>query len=342
MDLERIFPQGHVCLFSSNDYVKVWRITNIPTGTLNYLRIWLQDSIVSVSIDMVQIRDNTSTFFDEYIAHRLGLIPIDSDPLRMTNFNEMNYDLCSETTCIEFNLNVNNPTQNVKNVLSKDLIWTPIGNQAQLFRDRPPKPLYDDLLIAKLLPGQEINLRCYAVRGTNAQHAKWGSVFTHFRMVSKKQILENVYTKLSQVNIKPTGLSAGGSMMSQLSALPIQGSIMSQLSALPIQGSIMSQLSALPIQGSIMSQLNSQPSTFPLNQTSTFPLNQTSTFPLNQTSTTKCIPCEQISVNFQPGNNCYYFTVELIGSLTFEDINRQLQQNFTWGDISFQETQYIY
>lgn len=249
MDLGSIFQEGQVCLFSDNDQIKIWRITNVPNSALNYLRIWLQDELVSTSIDMVQIKENTSTFYDEYISHRLGLIPIDADPLRMVNFDETDYDLCSENTCIEFNLNVNNPTSNVKNVLSGDLIWNPIGNQAQMWQDRPPKPLYNDLLIAKLLPGQELNLRCYAVRGTNPQHAKWGSVFTHFRMVK---------------------------------------------------------------------------------QSSTY-------FP-----STGCIPCEQLNINLQPGNNCYYFTIELVGSLTFEDIQRQLQLNFRWNDQALIPTQYIY
>ena len=370
MDLERIFPQGHVCLFSSNDYIKVWRITNIPAGTLNYLRIWLQDSLVSTSIDMVQIRENTSTFYDEYIAHRLGLIPINTDPLRMTNFDEKDYDLCSETTCIEFNLNVNNPTQDIKNVLSRDLIWNPIGNQAQMWQDRPPKPLYDNLLIAKLLPGQEINLRCYAVRGTNAQHAKWGSVFTHFRRVSKKPTQVNVYTKLSQITIRPTGLLTGGSMLSQLNATPsrINRNFLQYLATLlNLSERELSSMIQDPNYGNVNQLTDYLNNLFginpPLTQNEvrqmielTLPIFQESRIilppvlvstlspaqPLSLPSTTGCVPCEQINVDIQPGNNCYYFTVELVGGLTFSDINRQLIEIFDWGTTSFSEQEYIY
>lgn len=39
-------------------------------------------------------------------------------------------------------------------VYSRDLIWNPVGDQAEKFTDDPPRPVYDDILIAKLRPGQ--------------------------------------------------------------------------------------------------------------------------------------------------------------------------------------------
>jgi len=79
------------------------------------------------------------------------------------------------------------------------------------------------------------------------------------------------------------------------------------------------------------------------------------TSPASQTSTQRsngfmdgisegCIPCENLSVNItmKPGFNCYYFTVELTGALTFEDIDEQLRANFNWGELfPFREPEYI-
>jgi len=45
---------------------------------------------------------------------------------------------------------------NHANVYSGDLEWVPIGDQEERFREAgipDPKPLHDDILIAKLRPG---------------------------------------------------------------------------------------------------------------------------------------------------------------------------------------------
>jgi DNA-directed RNA polymerase alpha subunit len=39
-------------------------------------------------------------------------------------------------------------------VYSRDIQWVPQGSQAVWFKDSPIKPVHDDILIAKLRPGQ--------------------------------------------------------------------------------------------------------------------------------------------------------------------------------------------
>jgi hypothetical protein len=270
MNLEQLFPPDTTCLFSSDDIKKVWRITSVPENVLNYLRRWLENDLISVAIDWVGMQSNTSSFFDEYLAHRIGLIPIDADPLRMEDLNGKNFDTCSDATCISFELHVNNPGQGIKDVLSRDLKWVPTGDQAYQWQDRPPRSLYDDLLIARLEPGQEINLRAYAIRGTNDQHAKWGAALSHFRLIS---------TRLNRFSVLP----------------------------------------APPV---ISTQLYLPP---PPN--------------VNQ----NCLPCEElIKVNVNPGFKCFYFTIELVSALSFQDIDRQLKTRFDWKGQSFQEPNYIF
>jgi DNA-directed RNA polymerase I and III subunit RPAC1 len=55
-------------------------------------------------------------------------------------------------------LNINDVAEEEKifnhsNVYSGDLEWIPIGDQATYFKDDPPRPLLNDILIAKLRPG---------------------------------------------------------------------------------------------------------------------------------------------------------------------------------------------
>ncbi|KAL9650289.1 hypothetical protein ABK040_014943 [Willaertia magna] len=63
-------------------------------------------------------------------------------------------------------------------VYSGDLKWIPIGNQAKHFASNPIRPVYDDILLAKLNPGQSIHIQCYCVKGVGRAHAKWQPVAT--------------------------------------------------------------------------------------------------------------------------------------------------------------------
>lgn len=45
------------------------------------------------------------------------------------------------------------------------MTWVPLGNQADLFPDGTIRPVHDDILIAQLRPGQEIDLLMHCVKG---------------------------------------------------------------------------------------------------------------------------------------------------------------------------------
>lgn len=61
-------------------------------------------------------------------------------------------------------------------VYSRDLKWIPIGNQAQKFHKDPPKPVHGDILLNKLRPGQEVELKCFCTKGIGRDHAKFSPV----------------------------------------------------------------------------------------------------------------------------------------------------------------------
>jgi DNA-directed RNA polymerases I and III subunit RPAC1 len=44
-------------------------------------------------------------------------------------------------------------------VYSRDIEWTPHGKQVDWFKDNPIRPVHDDILIAKLRPGQVLPKR---------------------------------------------------------------------------------------------------------------------------------------------------------------------------------------
>lgn len=61
-------------------------------------------------------------------------------------------------------------------VYSKHIKWQPIGNQAELYKEADIGPIHDDILIAKMRPGHELDLKLIAVKGIGSDHAKFSPV----------------------------------------------------------------------------------------------------------------------------------------------------------------------
>jgi len=55
------------------------------------------------------------------------------------------------------------------NVYSREITFVPVGNQEELFPNGI-RPVHDDILIAVLRPGQEINFEAHAVKGNSLTH----------------------------------------------------------------------------------------------------------------------------------------------------------------------------
>lgn len=64
------------------------------------------------------------------------------------------------------------------NVYAKHIIWEPLGQQEVHFKDGPIEPVNPDILIAKLRPGQEIDMVMFAHKGKGMDHAKFSPVAT--------------------------------------------------------------------------------------------------------------------------------------------------------------------
>ncbi|GKZ00713.1 hypothetical protein MPSEU_001023200 [Mayamaea pseudoterrestris] len=85
-----------------------------------------------------------------------------------------------------------------KHVYSRDLVWVPQGDQEERFRDLNIGPIHGDILIAKLRPGQAIELEAHGRRGIGKDHAKYSPVATaSYRLMPKIEILEPVYDELA-------------------------------------------------------------------------------------------------------------------------------------------------
>jgi len=106
-----------------------------------------------LAISEVDVYENSSSLFDEYIAHRLGMIPLLTDP-KDYKIGE-DYSKHSAT----FTLNVQGP----KTVYSGDLMG----------KDKKMKPAYDNIPIIKLIKGEELKFESKATLGLGKTHAKY-------------------------------------------------------------------------------------------------------------------------------------------------------------------------
>jgi DNA-directed RNA polymerase subunit D len=128
---------------------KVMRVDigGIGYETANAIRRVAIGSVGCFAIDTVTFYENTSALFDEYISHRLGLVPI---------LTPKDYDEKDE---IVFSLEAEGPAT----VYSKELKSS----------NRNIKVANDAIPLIKLAEGQRIRVDCKAIVGTGSRNAKF-------------------------------------------------------------------------------------------------------------------------------------------------------------------------
>jgi len=86
-----------------------------------------------------------------------------------------------------------------KHVYSSDLEWIPQGDQAQTVEGGVLRPVHEDILLAKLRPGQAIELEAHGRRSIGKDHAKYSPVATaSYRLMPHVELLKPVYDELAK------------------------------------------------------------------------------------------------------------------------------------------------
>jgi len=126
----------------------------ISTSFANMLRRYSMSCVPVLAIDSVTFYDNTSAFWDEYIAHRLGLMPV-TTPSKTP-----------ESAEIIFSLDAEGP----KTVYASDMKSS----------DKSISIAQEKIPVVTLGPNQHLRLEGKAVLGTGKRHAKFQAGFVSY------------------------------------------------------------------------------------------------------------------------------------------------------------------
>ncbi|TDZ13173.1 DNA-directed RNA polymerases I and III subunit RPAC1 [Colletotrichum orbiculare MAFF 240422] len=198
-DLEKFAKNFRVQFHQNDRYEAAFSLIGVDASIANAFRRILIAEIPTLAIENVYVENNTSVIQDEVLAHRLGLIPFTGNPEGIQNFlkwyrkPDQGGKGSFDYNTVQLRLNVQctrNPDAssdetdpniafNNANVYAKDIEFIPTGRQGEFFSGEDAiRPTNPDILIAKLRPGQSIELDMHMHKGVGSDHAKFSPVAT--------------------------------------------------------------------------------------------------------------------------------------------------------------------
>lgn len=148
-------------------------LKNVDLSVANSIRRTMLAEVPTLAIDLVEIDKNTSVLADEFLSHRLGLIPLVSEGLKdLTYSRDCTCDNYCTKCSVTLQLLASCNAETTMNVYASDLLKTSHTSSklgTPVFRD----PRNKGPIICKLRKDQELSLTCIAKKGIAKEHAKW-------------------------------------------------------------------------------------------------------------------------------------------------------------------------
>lgn len=183
-------------------YDASFSIKGIDASIANAFRRIMIAEIPSLAIETVYVNNNTSVVQDEVLAHRLGLVPLKGlkegiDWLKWFHKPSEEDDTEGSTAADDNTIVMELKVECTRNpdaakdetdpekayinahVLASQIKYKPVGRQDKIFMGEGEiQSTNPDILVAKLRPGQVIDVDMHAIKGIGMDHAKFSPVAT--------------------------------------------------------------------------------------------------------------------------------------------------------------------
>ncbi|CAF3462614.1 unnamed protein product [Rotaria socialis] len=208
LNLDEFRQNLQVQITSLNDTTTEFDLIGIDAAIANAFRRILIAELPSMAIEKVHVTENSSVLPDDVLAHRLGLIPLRADPTLFidkvaADTKEREDDTLIFKLKVACKKNPKAPTDGDddpkklyinSNVYTQHMEWIPIGSQITKFKPEDIGPVFPDILIVKLRPGQEVDLKLVCHKGIGRDHAKFSPVCTgSYRLMPEIILKKPIY-----------------------------------------------------------------------------------------------------------------------------------------------------
>ena len=150
----------HVSVLNKSDQKLEFVLSDATPAIANALRRAMISEVSTLAIDYVDILENTSVLFNEVLAHRIGLMPLEFSVGKLNKIEDCKCECKGCALCqVVLVLEKTGPCI----IYSKDFKSS----------NKDVKPTDPDIVIGELFENQNLKLEATARLGTGKEHTKW-------------------------------------------------------------------------------------------------------------------------------------------------------------------------
>ncbi|MFA5108452.1 MAG: DNA-directed RNA polymerase subunit D [Candidatus Micrarchaeia archaeon] len=136
-------------------------LSKASTSFANLVRRFAMSQVPTFAIDKVTFYENSSTMFDDYLAHRIGLLPLKAGSSVRDDEDVM------------FSLDVSGPAMIYSSALKSTVDKVKVAT--------------DNMPLLRLLENQNLRLEAKAISGIGRKHAKWQAGLCAYEIVGEDE-----------------------------------------------------------------------------------------------------------------------------------------------------------
>ena len=151
-----------------------FELQSVDLAFANSIRRVILGEVPTMAIDLVEIEANTSVLADEFLCHRLGLIPLVSKNVDDVEYSrDCDCEQYCERCSVTLTLHARCTGDEIMKVYARDLVVDSARANQWVGNPVITDPEGLGTVICKLRKGQELRMKCIAKKGIAKEHAKW-------------------------------------------------------------------------------------------------------------------------------------------------------------------------